>query len=79
MTGTGYPDRKILLALITRAAGGDERLAKLALAGQDWEFPINSTICAMRDAKIWRRGEDQARQSWARRGVVWLAAGEEKP
>lgn len=72
------PDLKILRGLIIRAAGDDARLAGLAMLERDWSNPIPATLAAMRDAKTWSAGEDQARRHWARRGVVWLAAGENK-
>lgn len=75
-----YPDPNILRLLVIRAARGDLRLAYLAMMERSGAGnSVQATICAMRDAKIWRPGEDQARRHWARRGVVWLAAGEERP
>lgn len=78
MNANTYPDKKILRLLIVRAAGGDARLAGLAMLDRDWENPIHSIVCAMRDARAWARGERIARAHWARRGVAWLAAGEDK-
>lgn len=76
---TATPDLKMLRGLIVRAAGGDDRLAGVAIAGQDWTDPIHATICAMRDARRWRADEAMARRHWARRGIAWRAAGEERP
>lgn len=73
------PDLKMLRGLIVKAAGGDARLAAVAMAGQDWTNPIQSAIQAARDARQWRADEDLARRHWARRGIAWRAAGEERP
>lgn len=73
-----YPDKNILMLLIVRAAGGDARLAGLAMLERHWGNPVRACIESMSDAKKWRAGENQARRYWKKRGITWLAAGEER-